>query len=188
MPNVEFHIDGLTQGRVRLDRRTRRLRDYPPAALAVAVIVVAVAATDRSPVAVVNGVDVQGSRVLVLVDTSGSMPGDGIQVRAHLNALTAAGISIDFRSTVDGSALGYGTWGLLRTFESGMATRPDLDTLYVISDYQDSEGNELAAIDGFVATLRAQGMRVYWATVNDDPPPVYYEIAQGSGGGVIPPR
>lgn len=137
----------------------------------------------------INGIEVRGSRVLVFVDTSGSMPKPDVQVQRQLRALAAAGIPTDSRRDVNGSAISYtGTVTLLPAFLEENAAHPHVDTFYVISDYLDSADNRPAAIADFTEAIRTRGIRVYWASVNNDPPPLYHEIARTSGGAIIPPR
>lgn len=193
MPDVTFRIDGLARGRVRVDRRKRRLRDRS-VVLAVAAAVVAVLAIAHSrgafdPTAVVNGIDVRGRHVLVLLDDSGSMPRPPVAAEAQIRALAAAGISVDLQDTIRGSALSYvSQWSLFPQFFKHIDANPSLDTLYVVSDFEDYTDNQDRAVAAFIDVVRSRRLRVYWATVNNDPPPLYHQIARDSGGGVIPPR
>ena len=210
MSEIVFQLEGLTkEQRDRLNRRLRRRPVRNPVfTLAIAATVGIVAARSggsagsfnpnpgATHVAIVRGQEVRADKVLVLVDISGSMRGvpplnrdTGAQVQYQLNRLQAAGISIENRATVPGFAISFtDIYSMLRAFDERVAASRSVDTVYVISDFsaRDDEANTPEAYEHLVATLRDRRLRLYWATVRDDPSPRYYEIARQSGGDVIP--
>jgi hypothetical protein len=60
--------------------------------------------------------------------------------------------------------------------------------VYVISDFamNDDLANDPAARQELQRTLNRLHLRIYWATVDQDPAAEYYEIARQAGGDVIP--
>jgi hypothetical protein len=190
---MRFRIHGVTTGRVRPQRWTRQpgAPRLFVAALGVAILATALGGGGGAPafVATVNGVDVRGRTALVLVDTSGSMDGTELRVRAQLEALSAAGVDTSLSDTVNGSAITRdATWDLMPTIASQLARHSTIDTIYLVSDYQDFRANQPDAVDEFVATARSRRLRVYWATVSETPQAAYQEIAAATGGGIIPAR
>jgi hypothetical protein len=144
-----------------------------------------------SHVAHINATQITSDRLVVLVDNSGSMAGTGQTVQSQLQQLSAAGISIANRVPIPGFAIASADqYSLLETLLQGLAANPSADAVYVISDFSlgDEEANETAAHERLRMALSERGARLYWATVRDAPPPMYYALARDSGGNVIPPQ
>jgi hypothetical protein len=76
-----------------------------------------------------------------------------------------------------------------------LAPRKDIDTLYVFADFnwdwdgtgrgKDSCVNSDAGTELTVKLLRSTNWRIYFETVNCDPPPALARLAEESGGSVI---
>jgi hypothetical protein len=142
-----------------------------------------------SHVARINATQVTSDRVVVLVDSSGSMTGSEQTVQSQLQQLTNAGISIVNRVPVPGFAIASADqYSLLDTLLQGLASNPSADAVYVISDFSvgDEAANDTAAYERLRMALDDRGARLYWATVRDTPPPMYHALARESGGDVIP--
>jgi hypothetical protein len=142
-----------------------------------------------SHVARINATQVTSDRVVVLVDSSGSMTGTEQTVQSQLQQLTNAGISIVNRVPVPGFAIASADpYSLLDTLLQGLASNPSADAVYVISDFSvgDEAANDTAAYERLRMALHDRGARLYWATVRDTPPPMYHALARESRGDVIP--
>ena len=137
----------------------------------------------------INATQITSDRVVVLVDSSGSMTGTEQTVQSQLQQLTNAGISIVNRVPVPGFAIASADqYSLLDTLLQGLASNPSADAVYVISDFSvgDEAANDTAAYERLRMALDDRGARLYWATVRDTPPPMYHALARESGGDVIP--
>ena len=137
----------------------------------------------------INATQITSDRVVVLVDSSGSMTGTEQTVQSQLQQLTNAGISIVNRVPVAGFAIASADqYSLLDTLLQGLASNPSADAVYVISDFSvgDEAANDTAAYERLRMALDDRGARLYWATVRDTPPPMYHALARESGGDVIP--
>jgi hypothetical protein len=136
----------------------------------------------------VQATDVRADRVLVIVDNSGSMAGTADAVEAQLSQLRAAGISIANRVNVPGFAISFtDQYSLFPAIIERASADKSIDAVYVISDFSqgDDEGNEPAAVERLSRILRDRRMRVYWASVRENPGAIYYRLARTSGGDVI---
>jgi hypothetical protein len=142
-----------------------------------------------SHVASINATQITSDRVVVLVDNSGSMAGTEQTVQSQLQQLSAAGISIVNRVPVAGFAIASADdYSLLDTLLQGLAANPSADAVYVFSDFSvgDDAANDTAAYERLRMALHDRGARLYWSTVRDAPPPMYFALARDSGGDVIP--
>lgn len=192
---VRIHVVANLDQHPSLQRRlSRPRRNRVAVTVLVAVVVVLALRSSQSdsaptPVAVVHGKEVKGQNALVLVDRSVSMKGTEAQVQSQLERLAHAGISIANRREIPGFAISSkSSESLLPVLKEAIGRDSHADVVYVISDFDrgDSDDNEPAACDGLVRILRDRHIRIYWATVKKDPIPTYYQIAQQSGGDVIP--
>ena len=207
MRELGFSAVGLIRkrDRNRLEKRSRRNGGDIPLASTVAIVVVvsvvlhmeqtgglttgSLTHVAASHVARINATTITADRVVVLVDSSGSMAGTDQTVQSQLQQLSAAGISIVNRVPVPGFAIASADqYSLLETLLQGLAANPFPDAVYVISDFSvgDDTANETAALERLRMALHDRGARLYWSTVRDTPPPMYHALAQDSGGDVIP--
>ena len=207
MRELSFSVVGLAskRDRDRLEKQSRRSDGGMPFARTIAVVFVAGVALHvqqtggpnssslthaaASHVAHINGMQITSDRVVVLVDKSGSMAGTDQTVQSQLQQLSAAGISIANRVPISGFAIASADqYSLLETLLQGLAANPSADAVYVISDFSagDEQANDTVAYERLRVALYDRGARLYWATVRDAPPPIYYALARDSGGNVIP--
>ena len=129
----------------------------------------------------INATRITADRVVVLVDSSGSMAGTDQTVQSQLQQLSAAGISIVNRVPVAGFAIAStDQYSLLDTLLQGLAANPSADAVYVISDFSvgDEAANDTAAYQRLRMALHDRGARLYWSTVRDAPPPAYFVLAR----------
>jgi hypothetical protein len=134
--------------------------------------------------------DIAGHRVLVLLDTSGSMGNTGERTNQQLAALKAHNISVTEPYSTNGFAISSSntTYSFLQPLQDAVSASPLSDTIYVISDFKngDEQDNDVAGYQQLRDLLRQRRLTLYLCTVDQLPPlPVYYEIAAASGGGVI---
>ena len=207
MRELGFSAVGLIckRDRDRLRKQSKRNRGGMSLASTIAVVVVVSAVLHvqqtsgltsgslthvaASHVANINATQVTSDRVVVLVDSSGSMAGTEQTVQSQLQQLSAAGISIVNRVPVPGFAIASADqYSLLDTLLQGLAANPSADAVYVISDFSvnDDAANDTAAYERLRMALDERGARLYWSTVRGAPPPMYYALARNSGGDVIP--
>jgi len=172
-----------------LQRVARRWRDSSHIARILVVLTVVVAG-DYILSAQPSIHDIAGRRVLVLLDTSGSMGNTGERTNQQLTALKAHNISVTEPYSTNGYAISSAHTGysFLQPLQNAVSASPLSDTIYVISDFKggDQEDNDVAGYQQLRDLLRQRRLTLYLCTVDQLPPlPVYYEIAAASGGGVI---
>ena len=194
MREVEFRIVGLTDRRIRFERRLRRPPKPGAAIVALAAVVVVFAFGRGQPngahthTVVFNGKEVSGDRALVLVDNSGSVTRKGLDPEIQLAKLAAAGVSIKSRVNIHGFAISFTDyWSMLQEFNLAIAASSDVDAVYVISDFDggDDEANDPIARLQLQLTLKRRHARIYWVSMYSNPSAEYSEIARQSGGDVI---
>ena len=196
MSELRFRIAGDANDRVRWERRLRP-PSHSPALVVVGLAVAgsvyvgnaAPAGDAELPVALVHNTEVCANHVLVLIDNSGSTRGTEPARDCQLNQLAAANIRIDRQTFVDGYALSFTyRYAFLTVFERELAAAPEVDMLYLISDFWggDDAYNEPVGWDYPIQAAEARPLRLYFASVNADPAPRYYDIARRFGGDVIP--
>src|SRR5262249_15226303 len=135
---------------------------------------------------------VNRGHTLFLRDISGSMNSYNATVGRRLTALGDAGML-----SGDHQDIGSGGNEFPDFLERvGMyAPRKDIDTLYVFTDFNwdwDGSGhgkdycvNSDAGTKATVDLLRSTTWRIYFETVNCDPPPALARLAEESGGGIV---
>jgi hypothetical protein len=141
-----------------------------------------------APGSAVNGVNVQGSRILVVEDTSGSMnsfTGELARQKSLLgNALFERSPKIDGFGVISTGAQS----NLLHVLERELPARRGVDTVFVFSDFRpgtaDWDCNDLAGLGEFRRLIRSAGVRLYLSTVNMLPSNGLIAIARESGGGL----
>lgn len=153
-------------------------------------VLVTVAAVDYIVFANPSVQDVVGRRVLVLLDTSGSMSNTTERRDQQLAALKAHNISVTEPFSTNGFAISASDaqYSLLQPLQQAVAASPLADTVYVISDFKfgDESANDAAGYQQLRDLIREHHLTLYFCTVDQSPPlPEYYDIAAASGGGVI---
>jgi len=134
--------------------------------------------------------DIFGKRVLVLLDTSGSMGNTTERTNQQLAALKAHNISVTEPFSNGGYAISaeHPTYSLLQPLQEALNKYADADTLYIISDFKggDEDENDEAGYQMLLDLLRARHLTLYLCTVDHAPPRrQYYDLAATSGGAVI---
>jgi len=190
MDRLIFRIKGLTKGKV---KRLRRL-PKPPGnlpfglsgkALVLWTLALVVAYALLGPPSVKigdkDGVWIKANRVLVLVDTSGSMNSYVVRKDEALAKLNAAGISTEDQVSIGGSAS-----DILGTIIRELAKRPKVEAIWMVSDFFDGSdlvnGNDRQRYEQLLRLLRRRGIKLYLSTVARTPPPDHIEAVRASGG------
>jgi hypothetical protein len=195
MRELEFHVRGRADDGRSLNRHQNgfgKIRAIPLVLIVVCaglIIRTSQHNAGAGHVALVHGTTVRADRILIMVDNSSSMGGTDAEVRFQLGRLLASGASISDEVNIPGFAISFiDTLSLLPSFTQKVAEDARIDTVYIISDFSagDSNANDPAASAAFIETLRKRRLRLYWATVRDDPIPEYYQLARMTGGDVIP--
>lgn len=193
MPEFHFRVDGLTEENVRRWRRRTRPTAISATVLlwttAVAVGIYSVRAS--TPTALVQVLTPTTKNVLVMVDASGSMKGTEEILKKQLAQVEALGVLVE-RHTTRGfgvSMTGDRRTPLLERLEATLQANPNVDAIYVVSDFSKKtprwdESNE-AGYQRLRQILQERRLRMYLGTVRDDPPRELAEIARQSGGDVI---
>jgi len=190
MDRLEFRINGLTKGKV---KRLRRLLQPPgnlpfglsgkalflwPLALVVAY---ALLGPPSVKIGDKGGVWIKANKVLVLVDTSGSMDSYVVRKDEALAKLHSAGISTEDQVPIGGSA-SY----ILETITRELAKRPQVGAIWMVSDFLDGSdlvsGNDKRRYEQLLRLLRQRGIKLYLSTVAKAPPPDHIEAVRASGG------
>ena len=188
----------MTQSSWKL-RFRRKPPGTPPPATKLLLTTVLVGATIYSvrstPTAIVGSGEVAGNSVLVLQDTSGSMGGTGVALAAQIERLRAAGIALANREQIQGFGVmrSGSSSNLLNALERTLPLNPDVDTIYVFSDYQwvsdpPVDASDPAGYQRLRQLLSDRRVRMYLATVNQPPEGELIRVATDSGGGVIEAR
>lgn len=145
----------------------------------------------------VAGQEFRARKVLLLVDESGSMNKWQAPLAAHLAQLDTAGIEISHRVPMMGG--GVGATGankrelgrnLLFSLESGLKDGPQVDAIYVFSDFEPSSQVEWTDSDAggyrrLHELVKNAGLRLYVGSVGEPPSGQLTRIATDSRGGVI---
>ncbi len=192
MPEVHFRVDGLTEENVRRWRKRTR-----PTAISATVLlwtaasaIVIYAVGSLTPGALIDGKEIRGRSVLVMQDISGSMRGTEQTLGTHIAGLKASGMLMKGRNV---HGFGVSTTGdrnnLLKQLEEGLRADPNVDAVYVFSDfhYYDKpiDGSNAAGYERLRQLLRGHGVQLYLGVVRRQPPKELIEIAKESGGDVI---
>jgi hypothetical protein len=129
---------------------------------------------------------------LFLRDVSGSMDSYDAAVKQRLAALGSAGMLSEDHQDI---GMGGNEFPDFREQVGQFAPRKDIDTLYVFADFNwdwDGSGrgknyciDSDAGTEPTVNLLRSTRWRIYFETVNCDPPPALAQLAEESGGSVI---
>lgn len=207
MDRFEFRTNSVTRDQWRrINRRLNRGPGGPslrgrwragagiggaPLPLAIPILcgVLLIAAGIDKPGAVVNGVTVQGSHILVVEDISGSMgssQGELARQKARFG-----GTLFEGSLTINGFGAGSGGDGsnLLHVLQGALPARRGVDTVYVFSDFQPGTAswdcNDLEGLAQFRELIRRAGVRLYLSTVNMLPSAGLLAIARESGGGLV---
>jgi hypothetical protein len=204
MDELRFRIVGISKDQVRNWRKLAQ--DKPNHSLArqrvtrawraasrttqILTVLVTVAILDYVVSANPSVQDVVGRRVLVLLDTSGSMGNTTERKDQQLAALKAHNISVTEPFSTGGYAISSAnaSYSLLQPLRQAVAANPLADTIYIISDFKGGResDNDAAGYQQFRDLIRARHLTLYFCTVDQVPPlPEYYDIASGSGGAVI---
>lgn len=220
MRRFEFHVYGITQdnlrrlrlsgptagsrvdaggragARPRLGAGLRNVAGLPSALVWAVIAGAVIYAVWTNPTAMINGAEFKGKRVLVLVDTSGSMESAREELNKQLDRLRAQSVSVSDPITIDGfgvSEKGEAS-NLLHRLEEGLRDNPEIDSIYIFTDFlfadddyfnarfnnSDSEGYE--RLHGLIAE---HSCRIYLHTVGRSPSKELVDITRESGGGVI---
>jgi hypothetical protein len=164
-----------------------------------------VAAALVTPTVRVNGVAVQGSRILALEDRSGSMNEGGKQDELTLQKAQLGRSLSEGESTICG--FGVAAAGgdsevpptnctvvaadanLLHVLLHELPARRGADTVYVFSDFRPEtttwDCNDDAGLSEFRQLIRSTGVRLYLSTVDMLPSPGLLAIARDSGGALL---
>ncbi len=148
-----------------------------------------IAAGIGAPNAVVNGVTITGSHILVVEDVSGSMASSQEELARQKarfgSALFEGGPKMDgfgVMSTGENS-------NLLHVLQRELPARRGVDTVYVFSDFQPGTAswdcNDLAGLAQLRQLIRSAGVRLYLSTVNMLPSRGLLSIARESDGGLV---
>ena len=137
----------------------------------------------------VNGVTVEGSHILIVEDTSGSMSSSQEEL-ARQKARFASTLFQD-SPKIDGFGVGSGgdPTNLLHVLQRELPARRGVDTVYVFSDFEPGTAswdcNDLAGLAQLRQLIRSAGVRLYLSTVNMVPSRGLLAIARESGGGLV---
>jgi hypothetical protein len=195
---LHLRVPGVTNSNLRQPRFARKTTIAPLVVLASVSVVVILERTsgeaDASSAIEEIAQEHAFSRghTLFLEDISGSMNSYDATTRRRLAALGSAGmLSGDHR---DIGETGNEFPDFLEQVGQ-YAPRKDIDTLYVFADLNwdwDGSGrgknycvNSDAGVKLTVDLLRSTKWRIYFETVNCDPPPALAQLAEESGGGII---
>ena len=200
MPRVRIRIDGSTDTTSRL--RIKQMVDRAGAAGSAAsrgtvaggvsakalLVVLAVAGVVYSnssaskPAVLVDGKVLQGDRVLVLRDVSGSMGNLQGRLESRVAELQAAGLTIDLVADVGGSSVD----SFVVSLGQVLPDLPQVDTVYFFADFEDPGSAEL--YNQLRRLLDGRGLKLYIATVNFEPAREWVEIVGASGGDLLDSR
>jgi hypothetical protein len=137
----------------------------------------------------VNGVPVQGTKILVVEDTSGSMG----QATAELERQKERFGRSLFQGKSEVHGFGVVSTGegrnLLHVLAVDLPARRSIDTVYVFSDFKpidyDIDCNDAVGLVQFRQLIRRIGVRLYLSTVSMMPSSGLLAIAKESGGALI---
>ena len=195
---LHLRVPGVTKSNLRQLRLARKLPIVPLVVLAAAPVVAILERTSGEKDAssaieeMTQGHAFNRGHTLFLEDISGSMNSYDTTVMRRLTALESAGML-----SGDHQHIGAGGNELPDFLEQvrQYAPRKDIDTLYVFADFNwdwDGSGrgkndcvNSDAGSGPPVDLLRPTKWRIYFETVNCDPPPALAQLAEESGGGII---
>ena len=203
MRRCDFQIDGLTEKHLRRLKRLTEpasmLTDVPNFSVTTLKILTSFAVTTAvlyaiepfTPRAIVEGEIVRAKKVLVMKDRSGSMGGKEKQLAALIALFEGSDMEV-----VKDSARGFGvsTEGapdnLLHELESSLKENPDVDAVYVFSDFPSEnepavDGDNPAGYQRLRELLGTYQVRLYLDTVEFSPLKEMIEIAVASGGGMV---
>jgi hypothetical protein len=135
----------------------------------------------------VNGVAVEGNRILFVEDVSGSMsssqPELARQKALLKNTLVPGGVNVNGFGVIS-----TGSENLRSALESALPARKDIDAVYFFSDFYPAtpewDCDDAPGLDRFRRLIRQTGVRLYLSTVNRMPSPGLLAIARESGGGL----
>ena len=160
-----------------------------PLAIQILGAALVIAACIDAPTAVVKGVPIQGSQILVVEDRSGSMD-DSKDELARQKAQFGSAL---FEGGAEILGFGVNSTGeasnLLHVLEQVLPARRGVDTVYVFSDFVPAtpsvDCNDPAGLAQFRQLIRSARVRLYLSTVNMLPSPGLLAIARESGGGLV---
>jgi hypothetical protein len=136
----------------------------------------------------VHGVPVVGSRILLVLDSSGSMGSESAEVNRQIATLRNS-LSPNV-STVDGfGTISTGADNLRTALEQRLSQPRTFDAVYVLSDFypidKPIDCDDAAGLERVRQLVRSSGVRVYLSTVRMMPSPALLALARESGGGLI---
>jgi hypothetical protein len=144
--------------------------------------------TVTAPTVGMKGGTVSASRVLVIYDSSDSMPKKEVGVDPQLNSMRTHGIRVDNQVEVKGWSWGSNSrWSFLGGLEGSVAKHPLVDTVYIITDFDldDNTENNQEGLSRLLRLLATHHLRLYFCSVHSPPPADYQRIARWTGGGVV---
>jgi hypothetical protein len=136
---------------------------------------------------------VQGDRVLIVADDSGSMLGDR---GAYIRLRDVQVASLRKRHLILGETVLTRGWAIsvnntnismLPPLEKAVAAQPAIDAVYFISDFalRDDRSHDAEGGVRLRELIRSRRIRFYAATVNQPVPETYASLANESGGAVL---
>ncbi len=136
----------------------------------------------------VHGVAVIGSRILLVLDNSGSMGSESTEVNRQIATLRNS-LSPNV-ATVNGfGTISTGSDNLRTALEQRLSQSRAFDAIYVLSDFypidKPIDCDDAAGLARVRQLVRGSGVRVYLSTVRMMPSPALLAIARDSGGGLI---
>lgn len=206
MGQLLFRINGVTR------RRSRRFRKVAQQSIPIAKIatwfisvgigtyvvgivlpyMAAIIASSHmdSNIAVIKGVPVIGTHVVLIRDTSGSMAGTEEELQKQIVKLKALGMMIEqLYAQGFGVSRAGSRKNLLHQIEKALKASPHLDVIYAFSDFEEVRSQAWRSDpDGYSdleMLLTQRGVRLYLGTVRYSPSPYLLEIVRKSGGGII---
>jgi len=189
LQSLGFRIRGLDSEQLRRWKRLTRPSSTRRKLITTAAIAWAGYGILGPPTASIRGSSVSAYRVVVLVDSSTSMPDFNTAVKPQLDRLQAAGIPIGNQSNVPGWSWGSATgYGFLSALETALAASPNADAVFLVSDFAagDDSDNNTAGELRLRQLLIGHGLHLYFSTVHLPVPQPYRQLAESTGGGIVP--